>query len=95
MQWFCKLCWRHGAFFIDLPPEEAIRQATMTHDWEVALDMRAGRVVAGMQKYRDTAIMDKYKSVHCEGDIEVGPPKIRKPRFDKKSMPTFEFDTEE
>lgn len=92
MKWFCRLCWRHGDLFVAMPEDEAIKHAIVAHRNEVAIDMEAVKVPVGLEGMRDRDFMDKYPSVDCAGEIELGTPHAKGARFDKRLMPSFDFD---
>lgn len=75
-----------------MPEKEAIRIARMDHRYLVDLDIRAGRVPAGMQVSANGPNMDKYPGVDCAGDIQVGYPLKKQPRLNKKEIPVFDFE---
>jgi hypothetical protein len=91
MHWFCKSCWRTGELLFEMPVPEALRIAIADHRYLVDLDMRAGKYPAGMHNYANSPIMDKYPGADCAGDLRIGEPPVKKKRFDRKQVPSFDF----
>ena len=77
---------------MELPLREALRMATNDHAHLVSIDVRAVKVPAGMELYRNQPMMEKYPGVDCSGDIRVGGPPAKKQKFNKKTRPQIDFD---
>lgn len=95
MMWICRLCWRKGKLIVNMPLKEALRVGAHNHRYLVDLDMRAGKVPAGMEDYSNAPFMEKYPGVYCAGDIRIGNPSSIKQKYNKKQNPEFQFGEQE
>lgn len=94
MSWCCRRCWRTGEIIFEMPEAEARRQAERDHRHLVDLDMRAGKVPAGCEGWRNAEIMEKYPGSDCAGDILIGGSPVKRTRFDKTQAAVLNFEGE-